>query len=149
MEGTILGIDNSTQTVAIKTATGSRCYFPISEWKGATPPEVGMTVDYDSASEGQASIVYPTGRKVPLINDVKPSKTKTTTTLLALFLGGIGAHKFYLGLWGWGVLYLIFCWTYIPLLISIIETIMLIMQTDEEFQRKYESIDGPFGFMDG
>jgi hypothetical protein len=33
-------------------------------------------------------------------------KSKTTAALLALFLGGIGAHRFYLGAWGWGLVYL-------------------------------------------
>ena len=34
--------------------------------------------------------------------------------LLCLFLGGLGAHRFYMGEKGLGVLYLVFCWTLIP-----------------------------------
>jgi TM2 domain-containing membrane protein YozV len=52
-------------------------------------------------------------------NNVK--KNPTTAMLLALFLGGIGAHKFYLGQPGLGVLYLIFSWTFIPAIVSFIE----------------------------
>ena len=40
---------------------------------------------------------------------------------LALFLGGLGAHKFYLGQIGLGVLYIVFCWTFIPSIVALIE----------------------------
>ncbi len=41
--------------------------------------------------------------------------------VLAIFLGAFGAHKFYLGQPVLGVLYLLFCWTFIPGIIAIIE----------------------------
>lgn len=41
--------------------------------------------------------------------------------LLAVFLGCFGAHRFYLRQPGIAVLYILFCWTAIPSLISIIE----------------------------
>ena len=49
---------------------------------------------------------------------------KVAYVLLAFFLGGLGAHKFYSGKAGMGVLYLIFCWTFIPAIVSLIEGIM-------------------------
>ena len=52
-------------------------------------------------------------------------KNPTTAILLALFLGGVGGHKFYMGEAGLGVLYLFFCWTYIPGLIAFIELFTL------------------------
>ena len=48
-------------------------------------------------------------------------KNPTTAVLLAVFLGGLGVHKFYMGENGLGVLYLVFCWTYIPAVIGLIE----------------------------
>ena len=60
-------------------------------------------------------------------------KTRTTAAILAILLGGFGAHQFYLGNIGKGILYLVFCWTYIPSIIGLIEGIMLITQSDEEF----------------
>ncbi len=41
--------------------------------------------------------------------------------LLALFLGGFGAHHFYLRRTGLGVLYLLFCWTPLPWVLGFIE----------------------------
>jgi TM2 domain-containing membrane protein YozV len=48
-------------------------------------------------------------------------KNPTTGVLLALFLGGIGAHHFYMGSIGLGVLYLVFCWTFIPGIVAFVE----------------------------
>lgn len=52
-------------------------------------------------------------------NSVK--RNPTTAVLLALFLGGIGLHKFYMGQTGLGILYLVFCWTAIPGIIAFLE----------------------------
>lgn len=52
-------------------------------------------------------------------------KSETTGVLLALFLGGVGAHHFYMGNIGLGVIYLLFCWTFIPVLIALIEVFMM------------------------
>jgi TM2 domain-containing membrane protein YozV/DNA-directed RNA polymerase subunit RPC12/RpoP len=53
-------------------------------------------------------------------------KNRTTAALFALFLGGLGIHKFYLGEPWWGVLYLVFCWTFIPAIIALIDGIILL-----------------------
>lgn len=64
-------------------------------------------------------------------------KNKTTAALLALFLGGLGMHKFYLGKWVWGLIYLIFCWTFIPAFLGFVEAIFFFVQSEEKFQAKY------------
>lgn len=64
-------------------------------------------------------------------------KNKMTAALLAIFLGGLGVHKFYLGQNGMGILYLVFCWTFIPVLIGFIEGIIYLTMTDEAFAAKY------------
>lgn len=64
-------------------------------------------------------------------------KNRTTAAILALFLGGIGMHKFYLGQWVWGLLYALFCWTFIPAFIALIEAIRLFMMSDAKFQEQY------------
>lgn len=65
------------------------------------------------------------------------TKSKTSAALLALFLGGIGIHKFYLGQTGAGIVYMLFCWTFIPALIAFIESLVLFGMSDHEFARKF------------
>lgn len=64
-------------------------------------------------------------------------KSRVAAALLALFLGGLGFHKFYLGRVGWGVVYLLFCWTLIPGLVAFIEAIVYLTMSDEAFTAKY------------
>jgi len=64
-------------------------------------------------------------------------KNKVAAGVLAILLGGLGIHKFYLGKLGQGILYLIFSWTGIPSIIGLIEGILYLIQTDEEFNAKY------------
>lgn len=45
--------------------------------------------------------------------------------LLALFLGSFGAHHFYLGKYRVGLLYLAFCWSLFPMVLSWGECLML------------------------
>ncbi|ARR10517.1 hypothetical protein Vc3S01_p40031 (plasmid) [Vibrio campbellii] len=65
------------------------------------------------------------------------TKSKMSAALLALFLGGLGAHKFYLGRKGWGIAYLLMFWTAIPAMIAFIEFIILLCTSEEIFNEKY------------
>lgn len=58
-------------------------------------------------------------------------KDSTTAVLLAIFLGWLGIHKFYLGKNVAGLVYLFFCWTYIPGLLGIVEAFTI--KQDVEF----------------
>ncbi len=60
-------------------------------------------------------------------------KSKGLAIVLALFLGGLGIHKFYLGKTGMGFLYLIFCWTFIPAILGVIDAIVLATRNEREF----------------
>lgn len=59
----------------------------------------------------------------------KPSLT--VYLLLAVFLGGIGAHDFYVGKPVAGVIKLVFCWTGIPTIISLFNIIGALMNKDD------------------
>ena len=64
-------------------------------------------------------------------------KNRKLAVILAIALGGFGAHKFYLGKNLWGIIYLLFCWTGIPTIISLIEGILFLMESDLSFNKKY------------
>lgn len=66
-----------------------------------------------------------------------PIKNKLVAALLALFLGALGVHEFYLGRNGKGIMMLLFCWTGIPAFIGVIQGILMLVSNDENFQLKY------------
>ncbi len=61
-------------------------------------------------------------------------KRRTEAGVLAIVLGGLGIHKFYLGKYGKGLLYAAFCWTLIPVVLSIAEGIHYLTETQEQFE---------------
>jgi TM2 domain-containing membrane protein YozV len=87
-----------------------------------------------SSSSSSSSAVntqpYPTAFK-------RYNRSRIVAALLALFIGGLGIHKFYLGKGGQGLLYLLFCWTFIPSFIAFVEFIMYMVMSDENFDRRY------------
>lgn len=66
-------------------------------------------------------------------------KNRFVAALLAFFLGGLGFHKFYLNKPGQGILYLLFCWTFIPSVIALVEFLIFIFMDDKTFDMKYNS----------
>jgi TM2 domain-containing membrane protein YozV/uncharacterized tellurite resistance protein B-like protein len=72
-------------------------------------------------------------------------KSKTVAGLLAIFLGSFGAHRFYVGQKGWGVVYLLFFWTYVPGILGLIEGFRYLLMSEEDFQTKYGGIEASEG----
>lgn len=64
-------------------------------------------------------------------------KSRVLAAVLAIFLGGLGIHKFYMGKIGWGVAYLILCWTGIPAIVALVEGIIYLFTDDTTFNNKY------------
>lgn len=73
-------------------------------------------------------------------------KSRTTAALLAIFLGGFGAHEFYLGNSNSAIIRLVvylvggvlMCVpSFVLSVISIIEGIIYLSKTDEEFEKVY------------
>ncbi len=63
-------------------------------------------------------------------------KSKLAAGLLAIFLGGLGVHRFYLGQW-WGVFYLLLFWTMIPGLIALVEGIVFLVTNQESWDQRF------------
>lgn len=67
-------------------------------------------------------------------------KSKTTAVMLAPFLGGLGVHHFYLGRIGWGVVYLLFSLTGIPVLVALVELFFMGGRVDAFKERVAEQV---------
>jgi TM2 domain-containing membrane protein YozV len=65
------------------------------------------------------------------------NKSKTTAGLLGILLGGLGLHKFYMNKPLWGVIYILFCWTFIPAIVGFIEGLIYLFESEEKFQSRF------------
>lgn len=96
--------------------------------------------------EGQIVEVYVNGEEYIVKQAINQNNTvnvnvggfigrpvnKLAYALLAIFVGGIGIHKFYAGKTGSGILYLLLCWTFIPGLVAFIEGIVALTKTADD-----------------
>jgi TM2 domain-containing membrane protein YozV len=70
----------------------------------------------------------------------KLARNPTTALILTVVFGGVGAHRFYLREWGWGIAYVLFFWTYIPSIISILECAQIRSRTTKYNERCAQEI---------
>lgn len=66
-------------------------------------------------------------------------RNKIVAAFLAFFFGYFGAHKFYLGSFSAGILYLYFSWTLIPAILSLFDFIKLIITPSKAFEATYNT----------
>ncbi len=88
----------------------------------------GVVVPPPAAYAGGANVGYK-------------KRNKTTAGILAILLGGIGVHKFYLGSWGWGILFIvsIFILPGVSALCGLIEGIIYLTMNEQKFDAQYNS----------
>ena len=139
MKGTILDFSVESNSGAISGEDGERYNFDGADWKGDSPPTRGISVDF-SVENDQAKEIYAA------VTRTAGTKSKVAAGILAIFLGGLGIHKFYLGYTVPGVIFLLltfFGWLllFIPniviSIIVIIEGIIYLTKSDEEFEQTY------------
>jgi TM2 domain-containing membrane protein YozV len=106
----------------------TECGNQVSD-RAAACPHCGAPVMPAVSPSGQRGIATPVLVASP--------KSRSAAVLLAVFLGGLGIHKFYLNRPGWGVLYLLFCWTFVPVIVGFIEGLMYLGMSEADFQAKY------------
>ncbi len=64
-------------------------------------------------------------------------KSRITAIVLTFFLGGFGGHKFYLRQPETGLLYLMLCWTFAPMLVAFVDLITYVCMSDESFDNEF------------
>lgn len=148
MKGQILDFSVQKNEGVITGADGTRYTFNGAEWKSDIQPKREMWVDFEVTGINATGIYIALRQPT---SSASGNKSKPAATLWAIFLGGFGAHKFYMGSWGWGIVYLLTCWLYIPFIVAMVEWIRYVLMTDEEFYSKvsdFQSKDtGPFKFF--
>lgn len=75
--------------------------------------------------------------KFPKQMEVRTSRSRSTAAVIAILFGGIGIHKFYLGKPVQGLFYMLFSWTFIPMILGIIEGFIYLSMSDRSFESKY------------
>jgi TM2 domain-containing membrane protein YozV len=82
----------------------------------------------ETMNDAQADILrqLPTAERGLVMNHYNANKKKVSTgVLLALLLGGIGIHHFYLGRTFAGVLSLFLFWTFLPAIFALLEALFM------------------------
>ncbi|MDN5842594.1 MAG: TM2 domain-containing protein [Alcaligenaceae bacterium] len=65
----------------------------------------------------------------------KPDSQRKIAIVLAVFLGWLGGHRFYLGQVGWGIVYLVIFYVFAPLavILGLIDAIRYLFMDEETF----------------
>ncbi|WP_431356543.1 NINE protein [Prevotella communis] len=69
---------------------------------------------------------------------VHSRKSKGLAMTLCFFGGWFGLHEFYLRNYLSGTLYLLFCWTFIPLFLSILDFVIMLFIPNSAFHKMYD-----------
>lgn len=182
MRGQILVFNEQKEAGAIVTEDGRRILFHAKDWEDVVPPDRGMAVSFMLDTDNRARQVQlalpaaaPSAATTPHASmppaapplALRP-KRKPVITLLALFLGFFGAHRFYMGAWGWGLVQLLgvpmvlgVMFAVLPALggllyvaavgFIVLESIRYIWMSDAEFDAKVRAYQagqpGPFAFF--
>ena len=148
MKGQVLDYSIQENSGVISGADGSRYTFVGSEWNGNSSPSRGMAVDFDVQGSNAVAIYAALGGASS--SAAPGSKNKLVAGLLAIFLGGFGIHKFYLGYTGPALVFLLtntvgwFLTIFLLGLpnmvlgiIALIEGILYLTKSDEDFEQTY------------
>jgi TM2 domain-containing membrane protein YozV len=143
VRGTVLAFDFRSGEGKISGADGNRYSFRGSEWQGEKQPVANQAVDFEIA-DGDALAIYPVRGASPI--DMSVERNRIAAALLALFLGMTGAHKFYMGKTGAGLVMLAISTfglllagipTIVMAGIALIEFVIYLTLTEEAFDATY------------
>ncbi|WP_201527420.1 NINE protein [Psychrobacter frigidicola] len=147
----IIDCPECTHKISDQSVSCTNCGFPTSKIKVLIKcPECSESISNQSVSCNNCGFPIvkpapfkavppplPTKNHTTIVRVNRSRKSKGVAALLALFLGGFGIHKFYLDQVFWGILYLLFCWTFIPAIVSLFEVIILLSMSQSEFNKRF------------
>lgn len=150
MRGKLLEYSAETGEGKISGSDGNRYHFKGTDFHGDVLSLIpGTELDYVAGEDGVATDVYTLNAAEPGPAFSQPvfgaTKNNIAAGILAIFLGGLGIHKFYLGYSGAGVIMLL-CGTVgwflilpgaVIWLIGFIEGILYLTKTPAEFDELY------------
>jgi len=143
MRGKVLSYDDDIGSGLISGDDGVRYAFTRGGLMGgARQAFPGSTVDFEIANGVATNIYIISGAPLNLSGD----KNRIVAALLAVFLGSLGIHKFYLGKTTAGVMMLLgstvgwITFGIVPAIvyvIAFIEFIIYLLKPDADFHREY------------
>ncbi len=143
MKGSILDFSVQTNDGFISGDDNQRYQFTGAEWRASEPPARGMRVDFEPrdlvATGVFREVVNSKGSSAAASQD----GNKIAAGICGIIVGALGIHKFILGMPTPAIIMLLVSiltcgWGAIPMgIIGLIEGILYLTKTDEEFHRVY------------
>ncbi len=124
----VANAQNSFNTPVADENTNSE----MVELTEAVPVDMSQPMQITDASFADEQAVQT------VLADYVDNPKQTTAAILSILLGDIGVGHFYTGQTLRGVLDIIFCWTGIPGIIGIVEGIIWLTDTEEEWAARVE-----------
>ena len=148
MKGFILGFSAPDHSGVISGDDGVRYAFDYGDWKHNGFPANGDYVDFEAEEGNIAKDVFlvPAAQRRAAVGVVPVGdKSKVAAGLLAIVVGSLGIHKFYLGYSKQGLIMLLVSvllfFLVFPIVImaviALIEGILYLTMSDEQFDRTY------------
>ncbi len=114
----------------------------VAEAPAAPPPKTKgldekFCIECGEIIKAKAEICPKCGVRQMPAERTEGKKQKFTAGLIALFLCGLGFHKFYLDRPYQGIAYLLLCWTFVPALIALVEGLNYLTMSQKIFDQRY------------
>ena len=135
MKKTLTMIVALAMGVAVANAQNSFNTPVADETMGAETIEMAEAIPVDMSQPMQITDASFADEQAvqTLLADYVDNPKQTTAAILNILLGDLGVGHFYTGQTLRGVLDIIFCWTGIPAIIGIVEGIIWLTDTEEEW----------------